>query len=123
MTTGIQVWESEDLIALLAWLDFCAKHQFNFSETVEGHIKNVRKASKRHKLPPVTKKQAKQKIMDTVRRHRHPGATSRPSCSFIYETGSTCIAGLPEELRKDIQMKMNEYEGSQSRRIFLALLS
>lgn len=104
----MKLWQSDDLIALLAWVDLCIKLEMDFDSTIEEHLNRWSKEPVSHE--PFTVEQAKRKLTDTARAYRESDTLLGPSRSEILKSGSSSIPGLPVDLREEIEKATKEYE-------------
>lgn len=92
------VWTQDDLVILLAWLDFCKDRPIHFDNTIENHL--AKNASQ-----PFTKAQINNKFGGIVR-------GKKPNDSFtIHEVGSSYFPDISEEIRRKVRLTVTRYGG------------
>ncbi|KUJ10102.1 uncharacterized protein LY89DRAFT_740498 [Mollisia scopiformis] len=100
------VWSTDDLVSLLAWLDFSIHQGINFADTIEKHLAISKNISQSDDYP-FTKLQIQNKLLGCIRGQSVKLAT-------LLKVGSSCILRLDEATRHEINTTVQRYTDNPS---------
>ncbi|PVH73663.1 hypothetical protein DL98DRAFT_594849 [Cadophora sp. DSE1049] len=95
-----KAWTRDEIVASLAWLDFCIQHRLDYRETVVEHLSELA-TGRSH---PCSVQQILQKLVDLQRHDDNP--CSRKD---TVERGSRCWKGIPEDIREGVANALKRY--------------
>lgn len=97
-----KIFLDADIVQLLAWLDFCAKTQVDFGETISDHLVQSRK-ERGEKDYPFTKIQAQDKL-NGLARQSHKETYQHE----ILQAGSAYFTCLSSEIKAEIEIVLTQ---------------
>ena len=106
MATTTKVWSDDELVSLMAWLDFCRDRGINFDDTIESHLSKAKKGNPPREIP-FTKMQIKNKFAGYLRLINKPATHA-----IIQEKGSDYFDNLSEEIRHRIKSEVRRYKAT-----------
>lgn len=102
-----KLWPSNDIVALVAWLEFCVQNKLDFRSTIVSHL-NTSRNSTTGEQPNYSKKQARNKLQDLARHTFGSGIYLQ--LETILREGKKCFTKIPAEVDADIHAALKTYE-------------
>ena len=101
-----KVWSYHDVVALLAWLEFCIQNKLDFSKTIESHLENVR--SETTGVQHFSLRQVRNKLGDLSKNTY--GLGQNVPLARILKDGKQCFTNLPARVDAEINTTMATYK-------------
>lgn len=102
-----KVWHSNDIIALVAWLEFCIENKLDFRKTIASHLASLKNPSTGEE-GSFTEGKAIQKLRNLARTSNAPGPAVK--IRKILQLGKKCFTKLPAEVDTNITAALNTYK-------------
>lgn len=97
------LWSEDDLISVMAWLDFCKAQGIDFYETIVGHLADTNPTDCGTKTP-FTKRQVRTKLTHLIRQ-----AKQSYDHSTAMSVGSGYFKSLSTDIRNKIKIQLQRY--------------
>ena len=102
-----KLWLPNDVIALMAWLEFCVQKKLDFRSTIVSHLQTSRNSTGGEQ-PNYSERQAKNKLQDLACHTFGSGIYLQ--LETILLEGKKCFTKIPAEVDADIDAALKTYE-------------
>ena len=102
-----KLWCRDEIIALMAWLEFCVQNKLDFRSTIVSHLQTSRNSTTKEQSN-TSEKQAINKLQDLARNTF--GSGTYLQLETVLREGKKCFTKIPAEVDADIHAALKTYE-------------